>query len=418
MRIPRNYRWAAARVREVWTEEGFGSLRVRAVTYLRKRRLGSGVALPPLPREPATARLWPRSVAIVADGQPAQCYRYRVQQKIAACRAMGIPIRVVSPHDPGAAHDAVQLADVLIVFRQAAHPGVAAAMGEARRLGIPVVYEADDVVYRRDLVAANPNLATVPEPLRRSVVSGTDGYLAVLQQADHVLASTPALAADMGRYVAGRSFVMDNGIDAQMDSIAAALSRDPAPPVREPDTVVIGYGSGSRAHDSDLAVAADGLAAVMAADPRVRLHLVGPVKIPEVLTPFANRVRVSPELPYPEYLRQLAACDITIAPLLDLPFNRFKSQVKVLEAAVVGVPLVASRVLYSDYVDDGQTGLLASPLEWEKALGRMVADADLREGLASRAREASAEAAVERRPTRQFAELLDALCPSPAEAEA
>lgn len=408
MRIPRNYRWAVARSREVFEAEGLPGVRDRAIAYAR-RRGSRGRQLQRLPMGSTTRHSWPASVVMVASPEPEQCYHYRVHQKVEACAALGVPFRVVPPGDPGAVADAVQLASVVIVFRQAPGPGVRAALDQAHRLGIPVVWEADDVVYRRDLVAANPNLATVPAPLRKAVITGSDGYAQALAKADHVLASTQPLADDMATRVPGRAFVVENGIDAGMFALLDGFARDPAHPARPPGAVVIGYGSGSRAHDSDLAVAADGLATVLVADPRVHLHLIGPVRVPDVLAGFGDRIWRTRQVAYPEYLRQLAACDVTIAPLVDLPFNHYKSQVKVLEAALVGVPLIASDVLYRTYVTDEATGLLAGEGQWDKALGRLVEDAELREHLVEQARAEAVDSAVTRRPARQLEAMLQIL---------
>ncbi len=409
MRVPRNFGWAARRTREVLADEGAAGVRRRSVSYLRRRRAAGPGPLQRLPMDDARPHPWPRSIVMIADTEPRQCYHYRVEQKIQACRHLGIPFQVVGPASATTVASAVQLASIVIVFRQSPQPGLLAGLDQCRRLGLPVVFEADDAVHDRAVVAANPNLDTVPGTLRRQVVSGTDGYRDMLTRADHVLASTPRLAAELGRNVPGRAFVMENGIDDGMLEIAEGIRRDPAPPPREPDTIVIGYGSGSRAHDSDLAVAAAGLADVLAEDPAVRLHLMGPVRIPPELVRFADRIKRTPELVYGEYLRQLASCDLTIAPLVDLPFNYYKSQVKVLEAAVVGVPLIASPVVYRDYVVPGRTALLADDHQWAEQVRRLVADSGLREQLTTAARAHLSDSLVDRRPARQLAEMVTAL---------
>lgn len=410
MRLPKNYRWAYQRGREVLQEEGLAGLRQRGGSYLRKRGLRAVVAdRSRLPKTPAGKHRWGESVVMIAARQPEQCFHYRVEQKSQAAAELGIPFRVVDPGNPDEIFSAVQLASVVIIFRQALGPAVDAAVAQARRLGVPIVYEADDIVYRRALVEQNPNMATVPRPLRSAVEAGATRYLAALRMCDHVLASTTALAHDMGGEVAGHWFVMENGIGSKMLAMADGVAADPAPPRRDPEAIVIGYGSGSLAHDSDLQVAADGLAAVMAADPRIRLHLMGTVALPDALEPFGDRVDRSAELPYGEYLRQLSACDITIAPLVDAEFNRFKSQVKCLEAGLLGVPLVASTIVYGSYVEDEVTGLLASPGDWEKQLRRLADDPQLRRALAGRAREHALQWEVSTGPKQQFAEFLAAL---------
>lgn len=407
MRLPRNYRWAYARSREVLEEEGLGGVRRRGVTYLRRRGLRAVVAdRRRIPRDRVRGRSWPTSVVIVASRAPEQCYHYRVHQKVEIARTLGVPLRVVDPASPREVASAVQLASILIVFRQARGDVVEDAIQNAKRLGIPVVFEADDIVYRRSLSEQNPNLLTVPKSLRDAVTEGTDGYLAGLRLADHVLASTQPLAADMAREVPGRGYVMENGIDAEMRRIAAGIAADPTRRHRNDQDVVVGYGSGSRAHDGDFEVAAPGLAAVMRANPQVVLHLMGPVRLPDRLAQFRDRVRRSPELAYGEYLRQLSMCDVALAPLLDLEFNRYKSHVKYLEAGLVGVPLVASRTVYESYVSHGVTGLLAGPNDWQHQIEKLISDEELRHGLADAAGEALAEWDVTAKPLMQFSSLL------------
>lgn len=409
MRVPRHYAWALARAREIWVEEGMSGLRYRSTSYLQRRRMGPTQVVHRLPPASAGSARWPRSVVMVAAADPVQCFHYRVAQKAQICRDLDIPFRLVNPAIPHEVEGAVQIASHVIVFRQAAGPAVAAAKEQTRRLGVPLIFEADDAVYRRDLLEANPNLDTIPQSLRTAVLTGADGYRAGLTEADHVLASTEVLAEDMARYVSGRSFVVENGIDEAMQAIVAGLAQDPAPPQRPTDSIVIGYGSGSRAHDLDLAVAAPGLARIMAADSRVYLHLIGPVAVPGELQGLTDRVIRTTELNYAEYLRQLASCDLTIAPLADIPFNRFKSQIKYLEAALVGVPLIASAAVYSDFVKDGTTAMIASDHSWAEALAELVRDKQLRHDLSAAASADVADSVVERRPERQFTAFLEAL---------
>ena len=58
----------------------------------------------------------------------------------------------------------------------------------------------------------------------------------------------------------------------------------------------------------------------------------------------------------------IAAADVAVMPFADTLMNRAKCSVKLLELLHAGVPLVASRVgQASEYVQDGQTGLLVDP---------------------------------------------------------
>lgn len=406
--MPKNYRWAAQRVQEVWSDEGLPGITSRGSSYVRRRMTGAD-SRARLPRDPVRGSGWPLSVVMVAAAHPEQCFHYRVQQKQEICEILGVPFRLVEPESPTVVADAVQLASVLIVYRLGEDPTVLAAIREARRLGIPVIFETDDAVYRRDLLEDDPNLLLVPRSLRKSVVRGADKYAAVIALADHALASTEALAADLGHRVAGASFVIDNGIDATMLAVAEAVGHDPAPPLRDPATVRIGYGSGSRAHDYDLALAAPGLVHVLEKFPHVELFFMGPVTVPRILERFEARIRLMPSVTYVEYLRQLNTCDISVAPLADFSFNHFKSQVKYLESALLQVPFVASPTVYSRYVKDGDTGLLAEPNEWGSALTTLVTQPSRRDQLARNARMDVTQYELGELPVRQFARMLEAL---------
>lgn len=381
-------KWAAYSARDAWQVGGLRELESKTRGWWAKR--GTAGSWPPVGE---TATWWRGGIVMIAGIDPPQCWHYRVQQKVDACAAAGIPLRVVEPHQLDELIAALQVASILIVYRQPMNVHLPNIIAEAHRLGIPVVYEADDIVYRTDLVAANPNLATLPADLREAVIRGAADYEAALRACDAVLASTAPLAADMERFVPGPAAVVENGIDPVMVSMARGIEVDRAagrlrPPSTAEGTVVIGYGSGSRAHDLDLAEAAAPLAAVLGAHGHVRLRLMGPLALPAELEPFADRIERIELLPEGEYMRELAQCDISIAPLADVGFNHYKSQVKYLEAGLLGLCFVASEIVYGSYVEDGRTGFIARDAEaWRTVLERLVTDAELRREVGAAARE-------------------------------
>lgn len=76
--------------------------------------------------------------------------------------------------------------------------------------------------------------------------------------------------------------------------------------------------------------------------------------------------------------------DIAIAPLANNRFNSMKSDVKVAEASIYGVPLIASDIgCYRDTIVNGKNGYLlpsdASPMEWARVLTKVIKDKQHRE---------------------------------------
>ena len=93
-----------------------------------------------------------------------------------------------------------------------------------------------------------------------------------------------------------------------------------------------------------------------------------------------------PYLEYHDYIQVVANADVNLAPLLDTPFNRAKSDVKYLESAARGVVLVASPTVYAGTIRDGDTGVLFEDGEaFERKLAPLLDDAAYRRRMAEAA---------------------------------
>lgn len=110
------------------------------------------------------------------------------------------------------------------------------------------------------------------------------------------------------------------------------------------------------------------------------------------LAAWGDRVRyVEWAEPVERYHATVATFDIQVAPYLDTPYNRGKFPTKALEAAFLGVPLIASVTgPFARWVEDapGACGvaLVGQEHEWGSWLRRAVDSRALREGLSQSAR--------------------------------
>jgi glycosyltransferase involved in cell wall biosynthesis len=149
--------------------------------------------------------------------------------------------------------------------------------------------------------------------------------------------------------------------------------------------------AGSASHHGDLEMIAPAVRQLLARSPDVTVVLAGPD-----FPPWAVAVRSSPQIelhpgwvPLPAYYRWVAslALDVFITPIVDIPFNTMKPSLKPLEAAGLGIPVIASAVgSYAEDLKHEDTALLvANTTEaWLAALTRVVDDAELRAHLATR----------------------------------
>lgn len=83
--------------------------------------------------------------------------------------------------------------------------------------------------------------------------------------------------------------------------------------------------------------------------------------------------------------------DVCLAPLRDTTFNRCKSELKIIEAAAMGKPIIASDVYpYNQILVHGENALLVKEKrgrDWYKHIRALTNDAEMREMLASNLKE-------------------------------
>ena len=95
-----------------------------------------------------------------------------------------------------------------------------------------------------------------------------------------------------------------------------------------------------------------------------------------------ERYAHAPVVPFDQLPRVMADFDIGIAPLLDTPFNRARSDIKVKEYAASQVPWLASDCGPYAPLGERNGGRLVADDGWFDALDDLIADAAARERLA------------------------------------
>ena len=100
----------------------------------------------------------------------------------------------------------------------------------------------------------------------------------------------------------------------------------------------------------------------------------------------SRRYRGYESQPYGELPSFLVHFDVGLAPLIDVPFNRSRSDVKLKEYAAVGTPWLASPVAPYAHLGEEQGGRLVADDDWHRQIEALIQEADERRRLARRAR--------------------------------
>jgi glycosyltransferase involved in cell wall biosynthesis len=233
---------------------------------------------------------------------------------------------------------------------------------------------------------------------------GNPGLLRALElairSATVLVVSTPVLAERYGA-LAQTTLVIPNGWDSENPNWNKPL------PQRQ--KLRIGW-AGTTTHLEDMRLIRAELIHFLRTYPEVQLVIGGDARIMDLFAPLPERQRIFlPFRPYREYPDLLAEFDILLAPLADTPFNRAKSDVKLVEAGARRIPWVASAL--PAYRSWRVGGILAeSPASWPDALATLVEDTDLRFQLGEAGRKHSEQR--NRLVMRLWLELIQALIPS------
>ena len=232
---------------------------------------------------------------------------------------------------------------VAVVQRLALAAEAAAAYARAARdAGWALVFEMDD---HPDLIGR----------VQRSDVGAR--LVETLRAFDAAQTSTSALGEALAAY--GRPTRV----------FANALMDLPPAPARAPGPPRIFYGALNREGFS--AEVARALGAFAARRPEVEFTVVHDRAFFDALPTAAKRFH--PAAPYAGYLELMAGCDVVLSPLEGRPEERFKSDVKWLEATRAGAAFVASPAVYAETVAPGRTGVIVPAREgWGEALEALL----------------------------------------------
>ena len=256
------------------------------------------------------------------------------------------------------------------------------------RLDVTTIYEIDDLIFDSDHYPEPIETYGEDFPIREySGLQISPTYAdGVARHCDYGIASTPDLAAELEKVVrTGVVAVHRNAISSVHEDAIRSIT-----PRADTSKVRIFYGSGTKAHKEFFrSTFLSAMESVLSKRENVELHVYGYINSTQLKEAFPGRViEREPEWKVSKYWQALSQADINVAVLKKSLLTDCKSEIKWLEAAMLGVPSVVSGTsTMMGTIKEGETGVFANDrAEWEEALLMLVDDVSLRRRMGNLAR--------------------------------
>lgn len=285
--------------------------------------------------------------------------------------------------------------DMLILHRVAYSDMIADLISIARLRGLPVIFETDDLVFEPTLAK---QIAYIDSLSPEEAMRFRENLFAQAQcfsRCDYVL-TTNRYLANAAEKQGKKVYIQRNAFSAEMIRCAEKVfSQSQQLPVTELNanlhetSVTLGYFSGTNSHNRDFDSIAEALLILFRQYPNLYLHIGGYLELSPQFLPFKERILRTPFVSWQELPGIIAQVDINLAPLeMDNPFCHAKSEIKYSEAALVGVPTIASATdAFAYAITPGENGLLATTTdEWVSGLQQLIDHPDQRRLMAALAR--------------------------------
>jgi glycosyltransferase involved in cell wall biosynthesis len=320
---------------------------------------------------------------LIIDGvenQISQCTRYRVLNKKEQLESLGYKVQVVN--NSKLQVSSIEYAKMVIVYRAPYSDILSLIVNLCHKYSIPILFDIDDLVMDTkytDLLDYTKNLSQFD---KKNYDSGVNNYKKAMLICDGMITSTSDLVRELRNY---KDLILLNR-NLASNELVELSQRHIKYYDNSKNLVKIGYFSGSITHNENFDLIKSAIVNVLKKYENVELHLVGYLSLPDDLKVYSDRVVAYDYVDW-EKLPELISCvDINLAPLVDNVFNRAKSEIKWLEAALVKVPTIASNIgAFKEMIVDGNTGVLANKDEWFEKLERLITSVDERKKLAENA---------------------------------
>lgn len=306
--------------------------------------------------------------------------RYRVDHQIEQLRASGITADSIfydrlSP-------DLLSYYRGFVFFRCPATDTVREFIALAKQSNKTCFFDIDDLVIDQKYTNQIEYVQNMSTQDKELYDDGVNRMRQTMELCDYAITTTECLQQELRGYI-DEVFVNRNVASDEMVGLSfRALEHV----TKDDSKIILGYFSGSITHNENFELILPSLVRLMRRHTNLFIKVVGILDLPAELEEFKNRIIQIDFMAWRSMLKEIANCDINLAPLRSTIFNEAKSENKWTEAALVKVVTAASNIgAFKATIDSGETGVLVNDDEWYKVLDELIVDKGKREKMAKHA---------------------------------
>ena len=275
--------------------------------------------------------------------------------------------------------------DSIVVYRISRTKPLRKLVGRAHRLGKSVYYDMDDFIFEYDKIK---NLSFLQGKDYKSFEKYSADIKLAMSLCDGYIVSTEAMKKAVEASFPEKAVYTNRNVASQAMFICASKYQKEEQR-QENDKIYLGYFSGTKTHNEDFESIKDQLLEIMKRNENVYLLIGGQIQLPEDFDEVKKRIERFRFVAWRSLPHLIAKADINLMPLEDTEFHNCKSENKWMEAAMVGVPTVASwNTELERVISNGVDGYLCKTKEeWVENLQSLIDDVNLRKKIAEAARE-------------------------------
>jgi glycosyltransferase involved in cell wall biosynthesis len=345
------------------------------------------------------------------SGWPGDTFRYRCEHQAEVLQHAGLRAEV---YQPGRIpyQDLLSRHRIVVVHRLPCNDDFEAFVSVARRAGLTLVFDTDDLVFDaarlHQMHAFHDMDAATKDDLRQKV----HGCKRSIELCDGVTVSTDKLRIEIEAMFPTKPVAaLRNRVSSAMEEGAQAAAERPE---AGDGFVRLAYFSGTNTHEKDFAECVPALSGILREFPALKVMIVGYLSVPDELQEFSSRIEQYPFVPWRDLPALYRRVDVNLAPLEQAnDFTESKSELKYLEAALFRIPTIASNTnAFRVAITDGDNGRLCTTTQqWSAALRELVVNVERRKQMGSRAfddvRSRYTTHAAARETVHQWIELLN-----------